>query len=233
MNNLLGARIINFFLRTIIRILCKVDGDFSKVPQLGPFLLAVNHINFMDAPLIASHLHNHPLTVLAKEETWDNPILGMLFSAWGAIPIKRGEVDREAFSAALAALKGGKILAIAPEGTRSGSGLLKKGYPGIVIIAQKASVPIYPIAIYGGENFWKNIRNFKKTTIHFSMGEPFYIKTDLDATSREGRQETVDEIMKQIARLLPREYHGYYTDAVSKTPKHLIFGLQKQTQAQR
>jgi 1-acyl-sn-glycerol-3-phosphate acyltransferase len=231
MNNLIGVRIINFFLRSIIRILCKVDGDFSQVPQLGPFLLAVNHINFMDAPLIASHLHNHPLTVLAKEETWDNPILGALFTAWGAIPIKRGEVDRGAFSAALAALKGGKILAIAPEGTRSGTGLLSKGYPGIVIIAQKADVPIYPIAIFGGEDFWKNIRHFRKTNIHFTMGEPFYIKNDTDATTRDGRQETVDEIMNQIAKLLPPEYHGYYTDAVSDEPKHLIFGLKKQPQA--
>jgi len=231
MNNLLGARILNFFLRAIIRFLCKVDGDFNQIPQLGPFLLAVNHINFMDAPLIASHLRNHPLTVLAKEETWDNPILGALFSAWGAIPIKRGEVDREAFSAALSALRGGKILAIAPEGTRSGSGLLKKGYPGIVIIAQKADVPIYPIAIYGGEDFWKNIRHFKKTHIHFSMGEPFYIKEGVDATSREGRQETVDEIMNQIAKLLPPAYHGYYTGAIAEKPKHLIFGLKKQTQA--
>jgi 1-acyl-sn-glycerol-3-phosphate acyltransferase len=228
MKNSTGIRFLNYFLRSIIRLLCQVDGDFDKIPQLGPFLMAVNHINFMDAPLIASHLHNHPLTVLAKEETWDNPILGTLFSIWGAIPIKRGEVDRDAFIAALGALKGGKILAIAPEGTRSGSGLLNRGYPGIVIIAQKADVPIYPIAIYGGEDFWKNMRRLKRTRIHFSVGEPFYIKCDTDATSRDGRQETVDEIMHQIARLLPAEYHGYYTGELNKKPKHLLFGLTKQ-----
>jgi hypothetical protein len=77
------AQVINFILRAIIRTLCVVDGDFDKVPPIGPFLLAVNHINFMDAPLIASHLHNRPLTVLAKEETWNNPLLGALFSMWG------------------------------------------------------------------------------------------------------------------------------------------------------
>jgi hypothetical protein len=37
--------------------------------------------------------------------------------------------------------------------------------------------------------------------------------------------------MNQIAKLLPPEYHGYYTDAVSDEPKHLIFGLKKQPQA--
>jgi 1-acyl-sn-glycerol-3-phosphate acyltransferase len=231
MNNKFQVKVLNFSIRTIVRILCKVDGEFDKIPEIGPFLLAVNHINFMDAPLIASHLHNHPLTVLAKEETWNNPVLGALFSAWGAIPIKRGEVDRDAFNAALKALKDGKILAIAPEGTRSGSGLLKRGYPGIVIIAKKADVPIYPIAIYGGEEFWKNLRRFKRTSIHFSVGEPFYIKEDTETISRDGRQETVDEIMHQIAKLLPTEYHGYYTDTLSREPKHLIFGLGKHAHA--
>jgi 1-acyl-sn-glycerol-3-phosphate acyltransferase len=230
MNDRIGVRIINFFLRAIIRFLCKVDGDFNQVPQTGPFILAVNHINFMDAPLIASHLNNHPLTVLAKEETWDNPIIGAFFSAWGAIPIKRGEVDREAFSGAVTALNEGKILAVAPEGTRSGSGLLRKGYPGIVIIAYKANVPIYPIAIYGSEDFWFKLRHLRKTHIHFSMGEPFYIKNETDATSRVGRQETVDEIMRQIAKLLPTDYHGYYSGEISKEPKHLVFGLRKQPQ---
>jgi len=213
-------------------MICIVDGDFDKVPAIGPFLLAVNHINFMDAPLIASHLHNRPLTVLAKEETWDNPLLGALFTLWGAIPIKRGEVDRDAFSAALNALKDGKILAIAPEGTRSGTGLLKRGYPGIVVIAHKADVPIYPIAIYGGEDFWRNIRRIRRTRIHFAVGDPFFIRTDTGATTREGRQETVDEIMHQIAKLLPEEYHGYYTDSVSNEPKHLAFGFNKQAQLQ-
>ena len=231
MNKNIFALVVNFFLRAIIRTICIVDGDFDKVPSIGPFLLAVNHINFMDAPLIASHLHIRPLTVLAKEETWNNPVLGALFSLWGAIPIKRGEVDRTAFAAAMDALKGGKILAIAPEGTRSGTGLLKQGYPGIVIIAHKADVPIYPIAIYGGEDFWKNIRKIKRTPIHFAIGEPFFIRTDTGVTSKEGRQETVDEIMHQIAKLLPEEYHGYYTDTVTAEPKHLIFGI-KQPQLQ-
>jgi 1-acyl-sn-glycerol-3-phosphate acyltransferase len=232
MNKNIIAVVVNFLLRTIIRTICIVDGDFDKVPPIGPFLLAVNHINFMDAPLIASHLHNRPLTVLAKEETWKNPVLGALFSLWGAIPIKRGEVDRTAFASAMDALKEGKILAIAPEGTRSGTGLLKRGYPGIVIIAHKADVPIYPIAIYGGEDFWKNIRKIKRTPVHFAVGEPFFIRTDTGATSKEGRQETVDEIMHQIAKLLPEEYHGYYTDSVSDKPKHLIFGFKRQAQLQ-
>ncbi len=219
----LVTHLINYLLRVIIRTMCKIDGEFDKVPKNGPLIMAVNHVNFMDAPLIASHLPNRPLTVLAKEETWDNPILGALFSIWGAIPIKRGEVDRQAFSGALTALEQSKILAIAPEGTRSGTGILKRGYPGIVVIAQKANVPILPVAIYGVENFWSNIKRLKRTTLHFSVGAPFYLNTGPNPMSREERQEIADEIMHQIAKLLPPNYHGYYTGTVTEKPKHLAF----------
>jgi 1-acyl-sn-glycerol-3-phosphate acyltransferase len=230
MNKRLGVRLLNILLRLIIRVLCRIDGEFNKVPEIGPFIMAVNHINFMDAPLIASHLIDRPLTVLAKEETWNNPLLGTLFSLWGGIPIKRGEVDRTAFDEALNALEEGKILAIAPEGTRSGTGVLNKGYPGIVIIAQKANVPILPTAIFGGEDFWNNIKRFKRTNIHFSVGTPFYLKSDTNAMTREERQETTDEIMHQIAKLLPPVYHGYYSESLFNSPKHLEFSLRKKAQ---
>ncbi|MBN2677808.1 MAG: 1-acyl-sn-glycerol-3-phosphate acyltransferase [Anaerolineaceae bacterium] len=225
MNKRIYVRLVNYILRVIIRILCRVEGEFNKVPEIGPFILAVNHVNFMDAPLFASHLPDRPLTVLAKEETWDNPLLGALFTLWGGIPIKRGEVDREAFQGAIQALKDGKILAIAPEGTRSGTGILNKGYPGIVVIAQKAKVPILPVAIYGIEDFWHNIRMLKRTEIHVAVGTPFFLKQDPDGLSKEERQETTDEIMHQIAELLPHAYRGYYSKSHTIQPKHLVFTL--------
>jgi len=230
MNKSLGIQIINYILRLIIRAICKIDGEFDKVPKSGPLIMAVNHVNFMDAPLIASHLANRPLTVLAKEETWDNPVLGAIFNIWGAIPIKRGEVDRKAFQGALDALAEGKILAIAPEGTRSGTGILKRGYPGIVIIAQKANVPILPVAIYGVESFWSNIKKLKRTKLHFSVGAPFYLNPSTSVMSREERQEIADEIMHQIAKLLPPNYHGYYTGTVTRQPKHLAFKINNYNQ---
>lgn len=219
----LAVGILNFILRMIIRLLCEIEGEFDKVPKTGPLIMAVNHINFMDAPLIASHLPNRPLTVLAKEETWKNPFLGAMFNIWGAIPIKRGEIDRNAFTAAIDAINEGKILAIAPEGTRSGTGKLKRGFPGIVVIAQKTNVPILPVAIYGGESIWENIRMLKRTKYQFSVGIPFHLRPDATPFPRKERQEIADEIMQQIAKLLPIKYHGIYTGKVGDKPKHLLF----------
>ena len=75
-----------------------------------------------------THLQPRKVTAFAKAETWDNPFMGYLFDLWGAIPIQRGEADTTAFRMALKALQEGKILAITPEGTRSGNGQLAHGH---------------------------------------------------------------------------------------------------------
>lgn len=218
--------VVNITLRAIIRLLCKIEGDFDRVPLEGPLIMAVNHVNFMDAPLMATHLPGRPLTVLAKEETWDNLIIGSLFTIWGGIPIKRGQVDRKAFLESMQALKEGKILAIAPEGTRSGTGSLNKGYPGIVIIAQQANVPILPVALFGGECFWSNLKKLKRTHFQFRVGTPFYLVRGKEQMDKEERQEVADEIMHQIAQLMPAQYHGVYEGSVNDPPKHIQFNMQ-------
>jgi len=94
-----------------------------------------------------------PLTGFAKAETWDNPAMAMLFDLWQAIPIRRGEVDLEAIRQALSVLQSGGILAVAPEGTRSGHGRLGRGNPGVVLLAQMSGAPLLPLVYYGGESF--------------------------------------------------------------------------------
>ena len=133
------------------------DAELVKIPMAGPLILAVNHVNFLDAPIFMTHLQPRNVTALVKEETWKNPFMGALFNLWGGIPIKRGEVDRNAYNLARTSLNEGKILAIAPEGTRSKNGRLQIGHPGITMIAVKTNTPIIPVAFYGGELIWDNI----------------------------------------------------------------------------
>ena len=90
-------RIINWLLRRIFNLLCRIDKQkFETFPKTGPIILVGNHINFIEVPLLISHLDNPSITGLAKRETWDNPLFKFLFTCWGIIPIDRGLVDREA-----------------------------------------------------------------------------------------------------------------------------------------
>lgn len=198
-------------IKGILGILCRIDAqEMEKIPSKGPFILAVNHVNFLDAPVVFTQGLPRPITALVKIETWDSPILGPLFTLWGAIPIRRGEADLAAFQAAKDALRSEKILAISPEGTRSGNGVLQKGLPGIVLIAARTDAPIIPLVVYGHESFWDNIKHFRRTDFHIRVGDPFRLNTEGVALDKENRQRLADEIMHHLVELLPEKYHGAY-----------------------
>ena len=135
---------------------------------------------------------------------------------------RRGEADLDAIRACLDVLKAGDILAIAPEGTRSYHGRLLRGEPGIALIALRSGAPILPMAHWGGEDFGANLKKLKRTDFHFRVGRPFHLDTQGEKVNGEMRQAMADEIMCQIAALMPQEYHGEYADCKSP-PKYLRF----------
>ena len=209
--------IIRIFITRIIKVLLEMicivhTEEVGKVPLNGPLILAGNHTNFIDAVVFFTFTPPRPITGIAKVETWDSPILGQHFSLWGAIPIKRGEADHTAFNACMKALEEGKILAILPEGTRSGNGVLQKGQPGIVLLAARSNLPILPGVILGQEKFWQNLRRFKRTEIFVRVGKPFKLKTENMSFDRDMRQKMADEVMFRLAELMPESSRGDYAD---------------------
>ena len=170
-----------------------------------------------------THLLPRDITGFAKAETWDNPAMAMLFNLWGAIPIQRGEADKNAFRSALGALKQGKILGIAPEGTRSVHGKLGRGHPGIVILAHHSQVPIMPLVFYGGERLRDNLNRLKRTDFYIRVGKMFTLAFPKGNLEHAVRDKMVDEIMYQLASLLPEEYRGYYSDLSRITTSYLRF----------
>jgi 1-acyl-sn-glycerol-3-phosphate acyltransferase len=220
----LAYNVVNTSIKSLTRILCNVDdSQLINVPEHGPLIIACNHINFMDVPLMFTHLQPRKITGFAKAETWDNPIMGRLFDLWGAIPIQRGEADTTAIRSALAVLKQGKILAIAPEGTRSGHGRLGQGYPGIVLLAYHSDTPILPLVYYGGERLRDNINRFKRTEFHIRVGRLFKLSFPEAKLEREIRNKMVDEIMYQLAFLLPMEYRGHYSDQAKISTNYINY----------
>jgi len=205
--------LVNFVIKVLISIACRIDAnELNKVAAAGPLILATNHINFLEIPLIYLWMQPRPLYALIKIETTRHPFFGFLADSWGGIPVRRGEFDRSALMACIKIMEDGNILAISLEGTRSGDGKLLKGYPGVIPIALKTGAPIQPVAFYGHENFWNNIISLKRTDFKVVVGEPFMIKDRGLGMSREVRQEIVDQIMLRLASLMPEKYRGVYSD---------------------
>jgi len=219
--------ISRWFMNAVIRlgtdILCKIEKcDFSKFPTRGPLILVTNHIGSLEVPLLFVHLQPRKIIGLAKIETWDSKFMGWLFDLWDAIPVRRGKVDLDAIRRCLDVLKAGDILAVAPEGTRSHDGRLLYAQPGIVLIALRSGAPILPMAHWGGEDFGANLKKLKRTDFHIRVGELFHLDAKDEKVNGGVRQAMADEIMFQIAALMPESYRGEYANC--KIPsKYLRF----------
>ena len=220
----LAYSVVTTSVKRLTRILCKVDdSQLSNVPEQGPLIIVSNHINFIEVPVVYTHLQPRNITGFVKAETWENPVMGLLFDLWGGIPIQRGEADSSAFRCALEALKQGKILAIAPEGSRSGDGKLLKGQPGVVMLAFRSDAPIIPLVYYGGERLRDNLNKLKRTDFSIRVGKIFKLSFPNGKLNRDLRITMVDEIMYQIASLLPQEYRGYYADISKLSTNYIKF----------
>ncbi len=217
-------RLVNAMIRRLTRMVCRVDdGQVVRIPTQGPLIIVSNHINFIEPLVVYTHLLPRPMAFFAKIESWDNKLIGWLFDMWGGIPLQRGSADVGAIRLGLAALENGTILAVAPEGTRSGDGNLMEGHPGVVTMALHSGAPLIPMACYQHEDFWDNLTHLRRTDFRMAVGHPFTLQTNDMPVTREVRRQMIGEIMYQIAALLPPSYRGVYANLSDATETYLRF----------
>ena len=216
--------IVTSTIKRATRVLCCVDDvELAKIPARGPLILVTNHVNFLDAPVMYTHLQPRPVTAFAKTESWDSPWMGRLFDLWDVIPLERGAADTTAMRKGLQVLQQGKILAISPEGTRSGNGCLLPGHPGVIPVALHSGAPLLPVAFYGHEVFKDQLRRLQRTDFHISVGQQFFLDIPQGKTTRAIRQAITDEIMYRLATLLPPAYRGAYANLAAASANYLRF----------
>ncbi len=214
--------LINFLIRIYTRLTCRIDApDLHKFPMHGPLIAIANHTGQIEVPMLFAHLQPRKLSGWAKVEAWNNWFLRWVFNIWGAIPVHRGEADMKALKLALKALEEGKIFGLAPEGTRNKTGQLIRAMPGTVIIALHSGAPIIPIVHWGGEVYLKNLKRLKRTDFHIRVGDPFKLNVEGVKVTSEIRQQIVDEMMYEMAKLLPEEYRGVYSDMSKASQKYI------------
>ena len=220
-----AERMINTTFKGLTALLCRVDADqLNRIPTCGPLILVANHINFLEIPLIYTRMQSaSPVTAFAKSETWDNPIMGRLFDLYRAIPIRRGEADLTAIKQGLAALKKGSIIVVTPEGTRSNHGRLLPAHPGVVTLALLSKAPLLPLVHYGHESYRRDFSRLHRPDFHVVVGRTFLLEPHGKKVTSEVRQRMTDEIMYQLAALLPPQYRGAYADLNQGTQRYLHF----------
>lgn len=204
-------------LRTLIRLAFKllsrvtVYGLEWLLPS-GGYILAVNHLSRVDPPLVFSLIERDEVTALVADTYKKRPFFRWIIRLVDGIWINRGEADLHALRQARDHLRGGGVLGIAPEGTRSHTGALMRGKTGVAYLADKAGVPVIPVAISGTDGAVWQLLRFRRPAIQIQFGAPLTLPPIQRHEREAALQRNTDEIMCQIAAMLPGKYHGFYAN---------------------
>lgn len=211
--NRLARAVIRPIFRGLFQILGRVQIiGLENIPASGSYLIAINHVSIFDPPFVIAFWPYVPEAIGAVE-IWSKPGQSTLARLYGGIKVHRGEYDRQAMEKVLSALDAGRPLVIAPEGGRSHTPGLRKANPGVAYIAEKAGVPVVPVGVIGStDDFLQQALRGKRPKILMKIGSPFTLPSvsGKGEQRRIARQKNADQIMYQIAALLPTDYQGIY-----------------------
>ncbi len=197
-----SSYVVGFYASVLNRFVIKGG---NNIPSSGGVLVAANHISAYETIFLPWAVIRHcPLQMFwapAKEELFAKPFQRLLYSSWGAFPVKRGR-DVKANRIIEDLLKDQKVM-LFPEGTRHRDGRLGKGNRGVGKIVYETRPVVIPTALIG-LNKWRFPGFGQRATAIFGTPLDF---SDLYAL--ENRKEThqliVERIMNAIAELIKSE----------------------------
>lgn len=206
-------------LRLLIRLVLNLIGRFEirgkeYVPLTGGMILASNHIGFLDLVMVYFVIDRTDLFIPVAEK-WEK--VGWIRALSGPLNllfVDRFNPDLKAIRKMIGLMEQGKCLIIAPEGTRSPTGTLIEGKPGVAYLAARSGFPVMPVAITGTEDklVVSNLKRLRKSNITLTGAQPFIIPPLPNKDRDAALKNATDEIMCQIAALLPESYRGVYAE---------------------
>lgn len=154
----------------------------------GPLILAPVHRSHLDSPLLAS-LSERRFRALGKDSLFGPPVVRWVCAALGAIPVRRGEADREALKAAKILLERGESMIVFPEGGRQPGHELGDLFGGAAWLASKTGARVVPVGISGtGDAMGEGSRFPKRSKVGIAVGDPMDSPVSVDG-KRVGRQQ--------------------------------------------
>jgi 1-acyl-sn-glycerol-3-phosphate acyltransferase len=163
----------------------------ERVPKTGGLVYAVNHMHWLDIPLVGA-LSPRNIDFVAKVEAVRVPGIGRFLEWHGTIAVRRGESDRVAVRKMLESARTGRVVGLFVEGTRLKTGRPGTAQPGAAMVAIQAGVPVIPMAIFGTQ-FWKPAH---PSPCSLAFGEP--LRFDNLPKNGRGYKEATVEIERRI-----------------------------------
>jgi 1-acyl-sn-glycerol-3-phosphate acyltransferase len=213
-------KLVRFLMKMVLRF--EIRG-IENIPTTGPLVIVINHIAFLDPVLVLGSFPRLAIP-MAKVEVLQSRVWGWLLKTYGAIPVRRGEVDMNAVRSALRVLKQGEAVLLAPEGTRSPTYQMQPAKDGAVILALRGQAQIVPVAITGTHRVKAHWRKFRRPPIHCLVGKPFRLQSSW-GNGRPSRSEIsimTEQVMYRLAAQLPPEFRGVYSNVEVATDSYLV-----------
>lgn len=173
--------ILKFILGIAFKLFYRITvTGLDNVPSEGPVILVANHASVLD-PLVLGVALKRRIVFMGKAELFRIPVLRTVIRALGAFPVRRGQVDREAWTTAIATLKDGKVLGIFPEGTRTEDGTIGEAQSGAARLALKTGAVVVPVGIQGTYSaLKKGTARLRRTKITVTIGRGMRFEPDPD-----------------------------------------------------
>jgi len=188
----------------------RVEGA-EHIRAHGPLFIVINHLSALEPFALGVALADrgvfpgvHFWTV-AKKELFQFPPFAAFISSLGMFPIDRERFDKAAMKTILNVLRDNKIIALAPEGTRSPSGRLQLFQPVVAKIAITRRVPILPVGAIGSEKAMPVGAKFPRPhPITIRFGPVFELAEFYDVELTDEVADRAAWVMRaHVAELLP------------------------------
>jgi 1-acyl-sn-glycerol-3-phosphate acyltransferase len=190
----------------------------DNIPKSGAAIVVSNHISAGDTFLLPSMIKRR-MTFPAKIELFRGKGVRGKFMTWflkgvGQVPMDRsgGRASATSMDSVLGVLRGGHLLGIYPEGTRSPDGRLYKGKTGVARIVLRAGVPVVPVGMINTElvpSRFLKIPTMRRPKIR--IGKPMDFSVYAAAgNDRDVLRWITDEIMNAVMELSGQEYVDVY-----------------------
>jgi len=178
--------------RLTYRLLFRLEArGISNIPREGAVILCSNHTSALD-PFTLGALVPRKVHYMAKDKLFKVPVVSTVIRAWGAFPVKRGAVSKEAIRTAINLMTQGHMMGIFPEGKRNAT--LGAGKRGAVTIAVRSGATVVPVALIG------SYRIFSK--MYAIYGAPISMKQVAEAGTVESMEEATNLIMSKIREMM-------------------------------
>lgn len=191
--------ILFLFFKTVLGL--KVYGA-ENVPKKGTFLVASNHVSYLDPPLVGVACPR-VLNFMARHDLFTNRAFGWLLKSVNVFPVKRNQADYGALKEGIRRLKEGKALVLFPEGTRSETGEIGKAAPGTGLLSLMTEVPILPAYVKGTDRALpKGAKLMRARPVSVHFGNLVDVrKLKLPEDRKEASQQLSDYVIDEIRSL--------------------------------